>query len=405
VNRPRRMAAVAAVAAAAVLVAMPPGMSGADSHGDPEREVARAIEELEHATGREQRALDRYVEATEELPKAEARSQEIRQHVERALAAVEEATGEEEAAARRLTRATARHERLQADVEQAQDRIDAIAVAAYKGRGIYAFNSVVASGSPSDLVNRLSFLEQIGAQERQALADLAAAKERAGQALEQARDAQLAAESARQGAEEALADARAAQARAEEAAAEVEDLIATRAEALDEAKQERERAEAEKARVEAELREWEEANWDTAPELQPGATLVMPVAGVKTSDYGWRHHPVYDEPRLHTGVDFAAPGGTAIWSAADGVVMQAGWNGGYGYFTCVSHGTYDGQGMSTCYAHQSEILVSVDQPVEAGELIGRVGTTGTSTGDHLHFEVRLDGSPVDPLPWLPDCLC
>jgi murein DD-endopeptidase MepM/ murein hydrolase activator NlpD len=405
VNRPPSLTAVAAVAAAAVLVAMPPGVSGADSHEDPARDHARAVEELEHATEREQRALDRYVEATEQLPEAEAGLAAARERMEEALAAVDEATGEEQEAARRLTRANAHYDRLQADVEEAQARIDAIAAAAYKGRGIYAFNSIVASGSPSDLVNRLSFLEQIGAQERQALADLAAAKDRAGDALAEADAAQQAAESARRGAEEALADARATQARAEDAAAEVEDLISTRAEALEEAKRERERAEAEKARVEEELRKWEEANRADAPELQPGATLVMPVAGVKTSDYGWRHHPVYDEPRLHTGVDFAAPGGTAIWSAADGVVMRAGWNGGYGYFTCVSHGTHDGQGMSTCYAHQSQILVSVDQRVEAGELIGRVGTTGTSTGDHLHFEVRLDGSPVDPLPWLPECLC
>jgi murein DD-endopeptidase MepM/ murein hydrolase activator NlpD len=131
----------------------------------------------------------------------------------------------------------------------------------------------------------------------------------------------------------------------------------------------------------------------------------MPVDGVKTSDYGIRIDPVTGAERLHAGVDFAAPGGTPIWAAAAGTVIQAGWADGYGNFTCVSHGTYEGQGMSTCYAHQSEIQVGAGEAVDAGETIGLVGTTGNSTGNHLHFEVRLDGSPVDPLPWLPDCLC
>lgn len=85
--------------------------------------------------------------------------------------------------------------------------------------------------------------------------------------------------------------------------------------------------------------------------------------------------------------------------------MRAGWNGGYGNYTCVYHGTYQGKGFATCYAHQSAILVKAGQQVRQGDVIGRVGTTGASTGNHLHFEVRLDGTPVNPVPWLPACLC
>ena len=86
-------------------------------------------------------------------------------------------------------------------------------------------------------------------------------------------------------------------------------------------------------------------------------------------------------------------------------MFRAGWNGGYGNYTCIYHGTYQGKGFATCYAHQSAILVRAGQQVRQGQVIGRVGTTGASTGNHLHFEVRLDGDPVDPLPWLPSCLC
>jgi murein DD-endopeptidase MepM/ murein hydrolase activator NlpD len=405
VDRSRGVVSALAVMAVVTLVALPPGVSGADSHEDPERAVERATEELEHATEREREAAARYLEATEALPAAEERLAEARERVSRARTAWEEAAAEEETASAQVAAATRRHEQLRADVEDAQQRVDAIAVAAYKGGGMYAFSSVLASGSPGEVINRLGVLGQVSANEREALDELADAEQRAEAALQEASRAEEHATGAREQAQAALAAARAAEDEAKQAADEVEALIATRAEALEVARQEREKAEEEKARVEEELRAWEEANRDRTADLASGGTLLMPVDGVKTSDYGWRHHPVYDEPRLHTGVDFAAPAGTPIWAAADGVVMQAGWNGGYGYFTCLSHGSYEGQGLSTCYAHQSEIWVSVDQTVAAGDVIGLVGSTGTSTGDHLHFEVRLDGTPVDPLPFLPECLC
>jgi murein DD-endopeptidase MepM/ murein hydrolase activator NlpD len=396
---------VAAVMVVAALMAVPAGVSVADSHTERDQDVARAAEALEHATEREREAAARYTEATEALPAAEARLREARHQVEQARQAQQAAEDEERAAVAELASATRRHERLRADVESAQARIDSIAAAAYKGSGMYALNSIIASGSPADLIGRLGLLDQIAGQEREALAELDAARARAGGALADAVRARERGEAAREAAQQALATAHTAGAEARRSADEIEALVAARAEALAVAREERERAEAEKARVEAELRAWEEANRDGSPELSPEMTLLMPVAGVKTSDFGMRHHPIYDEPRLHTGVDFAAPGGTPIWAAADGLVIRAGWNGGYGNLTCLSHGTVDGQGLSTCYAHQSEILVGADQRVGAGDVIGRVGTTGTSTGDHLHFEVRLAGTPVDPLPWLPDCLC
>jgi murein DD-endopeptidase MepM/ murein hydrolase activator NlpD len=131
----------------------------------------------------------------------------------------------------------------------------------------------------------------------------------------------------------------------------------------------------------------------------------MPVNGWKSSDFGMRLDPVYGVYRLHAGVDLAAPGGAAIRATAAGDVLRAGWNGGYGNYTCVYHGRFQGRGFATCYAHQSAVLVRPGQHVRRGQVIGRVGTTGASTGNHLHFEVRLNGDPVNPVPWLPACLC
>ncbi|GAA4562844.1 hypothetical protein GCM10023176_05480 [Micromonospora coerulea] len=131
-----------------------------------------------------------------------------------------------------------------------------------------------------------------------------------------------------------------------------------------------------------------------------GSRLSTPLRGRLTSRFGTRFDPYFRVWQRHPGVDLAAPVGTPIVAAAGGRVARAGWFGGYGYYTCLDHGRADGQRLSTCYGHQSRLLVSPGQRVRAGQVIGLVGSTGASTGPHLHFEVRLGGRAVDPLPWL-----
>ncbi|MEJ7583306.1 MAG: M23 family metallopeptidase [Acidimicrobiales bacterium] len=105
-----------------------------------------------------------------------------------------------------------------------------------------------------------------------------------------------------------------------------------------------------------------------------------------------RFHPILHYTRLHAGVDLSAGSGTPIRAAADGVVVVAGDRGGYGTCTVIDHGS----GLATVYAHQSSVAVQAGQLVKLGDVIGRVGTTGLSTGPHLHFETRLRGVPVSP---------
>ncbi len=129
--------------------------------------------------------------------------------------------------------------------------------------------------------------------------------------------------------------------------------------------------------------------------VAPGV-LLRPVPGAVESGFGYRIHPIYGTQLLHTGWDMHGSCGSPIVAAGAGRVIFAGWKGGYGLATMIDHGG----GLATLYAHQSSLGVSYGQMVGTGEQIGLVGTTGVSTGCHLHWEVRLSGTPVDPAPYL-----
>ncbi len=127
----------------------------------------------------------------------------------------------------------------------------------------------------------------------------------------------------------------------------------------------------------------------------PGS-FSWPVTGTITSPFGWRSNPFGGSPEFHQGLDIAAPSGTTVTAAAGGTVIMAQWYGGYGNYILIDHGG----GYSTGYGHLSAIYVSNGQSVSRGQAIGAVGSTGQSTGPHLHFEVRINGKPVDPAPRL-----
>ncbi len=129
---------------------------------------------------------------------------------------------------------------------------------------------------------------------------------------------------------------------------------------------------------------------------RPGkGDFVWPTSGSPGSGYGYRTHPISGQRRLHAGIDIGAPTGQKIVSVTAGKVVSAGWRGGYGMAVVIDHGG----GVATLYAHQSRVAVQAGEIVAKGQTIGYVGSTGYSTGPHLHFEVRVDGSPVDPMDW------
>ena len=154
------------------------------------------------------------------------------------------------------------------------------------------------------------------------------------------------------------------------------------------------------------------ANWSALDSVNPqapgaGTTIIdrpivsvpsrMPLDGARmTSGYGMRNHPVLRQRRRHNGIDLAAPTGTPIYATADGIIERADWFSSYGLYISIDHGG----DLQTRYAHMSRLAVAAGDRVEAGEVIGYVGSTGRSTGPHLHYEVRVDGVAVNPIPYM-----
>lgn len=149
------------------------------------------------------------------------------------------------------------------------------------------------------------------------------------------------------------------------------------------------------------------SRWDSwsAPPSAPstairadfGGRFAFPVASYKrlSSPFGYRRHPIRGRVRMHTGIDLASWTGTKIFAADSGTVIHSGWLGGYGYCVMIDHHN----GYVTVYGHCSKLVVDVGDNVRRGDYIAQVGSTGASTGPHLHFEIRRNGTPIDPAPF------
>lgn len=133
----------------------------------------------------------------------------------------------------------------------------------------------------------------------------------------------------------------------------------------------------------------------------PTVSVAIPsraplAAATTTSNYGMRNHPVMGGMRAHKGIDLAAPVGTPIYATADGMIARAEWYSSYGLFVQIEHGAQ----LETRYAHMSRLAVAAGEQVRKGDVIGYVGSTGRSTGPHLHYEVRVAGAAVNPIPYM-----
>lgn len=415
----RRAQVVAVVAAVLAIVAV---LGTAPALGDKkptpsdkqavDRQLAQAAAVLEGVNGKAQQAAAALARANAMLPGARANVAQTQGQV--AAAQVVSAAAQRNAAQAKAVLAAAAQQVAAADkvVTNARDTVGTFAANAYMGIGMANLGAILEAESPSQLATNMAYLDQVSAKQRAAMD----AATRARQSATEVRNAyalrKQAADAAASQAAAAVSAAQSAAAAATAAQTQVQTLIgqqATAAQAVN----------AQRANVQAQVNKLQAESDRIAAQLHQvpsspigrgvsgGGSLLSfgyflkPTNGWKSSDFGSRWDPYYHVWQLHAGTDIAAPRGTPIYAAAGGRVVRAGWNGGYGNYTCVYHGrARDGRGVSTCYGHQSSILVDAGDYVRRGQVIGRVGTTGASTGNHLHFEVRLDGRPVNPLRYL-----
>ena len=160
-----------------------------------------------------------------------------------------------------------------------------------------------------------------------------------------------------------------------------------------------ERAERELARQSASIQSMISRNKGSDVKIS-SAGFMRPISGGITSPFGWRTHPIFKSRTFHSGIDIAGPNRGAIKASNSGKVIYSGWYGGYGKVVIVDHGTVNGNPTTTLYAHMSATKVGQGQFVNKGDVLGYEGTTGYSTGPHVHFEVRINGKPNNPLNYI-----
>ena len=352
--------------------------------------------------------------ASKELQQAAADLERSRSQMPAARAALESTMGKLGTARDRLDLIRQRLRQLQAEqekvlleIEMAQKRIDAseILIARivryqYQTGGYGELQVVLDAESPSDFMQRLAATQSVTDSQTAVIGQLNADK-----AILAAREQQMAVteeaiESAEGEAEAEVTKLNELASEAREAKAKIRELIAVREGALATA----ERLETEERERLQDLKSAQEAlNAQIAAQTSsggglPNGELESPIPGASyNGGVGWRVHPVYGYRSCHTGIDISASSGTQIHAARGGVVVwtKSDLSGPYGNNTLVDHG----DGLSTFYAHQSSFAVSPGDRVKTGEVIGYVGSTGYSSGPHLHFEVHINGVPHDPMGW------
>ncbi len=411
-----------AVTVLCLLAALLPAGTGASAQPDPERELDRVQDELDEARQGLAELEDREALSLADLQSSDVRRAEIeaelvRSEDELARAEDELARAEAQLAAttKQLTETRQRLARTRVRLAKHREEFKARARASYMYGGVTdAPAHLLQVRDVAELGQAIGYMRTVLDGDRQVvelIEELQREVDRDADALDglQQRQTKQHSDAGRQR-DEVAGLVEAQRALKAEADAEVERhrLILAQLESDQQAHQTLIASlDAESAQLESELQAREAARQAAerapaapaaaAPPPAGGGRFGMPCNGRIGSGFGPRMHPIFGTRRMHTGLDMCGgTSGAPIYAAEDGVVVSAGGRGGYGNATVIDHGG----GIATLYAHQSRIGVSSGQRVGRGETIGAIGSTGYSTGPHLHFEVRINGSPVDPVGYL-----
>ncbi|NLJ34447.1 MAG: peptidoglycan DD-metalloendopeptidase family protein [Firmicutes bacterium] len=366
-----------------VLVVLLTGTVFADELGQKYDEFQRIRDQIRQTEGRlstvrrqERSVLDELSILEERLE----RNQEELSRLEREIAVTE-------GNIRETTKALAEAE---AELERQIEILGCRLRALYENGTVTYMEVLLSAADFSDFLNRADLMQEIISQDVELLESIQRKREEIAQKkieLEEQREQLL-----------TLQDKTLAK------QAQVEADAAQRERLLEKIQSEKELYEAALDELERTSRQLEELIWRLQQES--GGEALVGKGGMQwptgpsrriTSEFGMRSHPVFGGNRMHSGLDIAAPHGQPIFAAAAGKVLVSGVQGGYGNTVVLDHGG----GISTLYGHASALLVQPGQVVARGQTIARIGSTGVSTGPHVHFEVRVNGTPVNPRDWLP----
>lgn len=355
-----------------------------------------AAESLEDLTKRSKDIQNRQDKATEDL----SNFRDVEKEIEDAITELEEQIADAEAqvtlkeAARaavevKVKEAQTRVDAKQADVAQCQKVMRSRANAQYKDGNVGALELLLQAKDFSDLLARAEYLKRLEEKDRKELNNLKTSKEQL-----ESEKANLAAQMEAQ--ETLKNEALQAKAVLDEKTEEHKGALAENKKRQDELAREIDALEKEAEEVGEKIKEIQDQSQKEGSSAGNGSINTWPVPSSKTISSSYR---TAKRPN-HTGVDVSAPQGVAIVAAGDGDVIISGWGGGYGNYVVIDHGS----GMSTLYAHMVAPGIAKGTKVKAGQNIGKVGSTGNSTGPHLHFEVRKNGKDINPktvFSWLP----
>jgi murein DD-endopeptidase MepM/ murein hydrolase activator NlpD len=396
----RRIRLLVALLSAVLVLGVPSalGQTVYDKRADVNRKISGLREDIEAAKAKEG-------VLTSDIQAAGQRIEALSGDIGSLTSLIAELESELAVLRAKLDRLQARFERQTEDLERlkqqyrlAQQQLEERLVELYQSDETDSFGVLLQIQSLGDLLDQLEYFDSIGRQDRAISLELKRLREAMKVAREKTREtkAQVAKETdavAAKTAEQIAAkqELEAQQAAIAAARSQQQGMLANVTEHREEAQEDLEDLEAASAALAAQIRASQSSGGGggaSSGSGQSSSGFIWPVSGVVTSGFGWRWG------RMHEGIDISAPCGTPTRAVAAGTVIFSGWMGGYGNLVVVDHGN----GLSTAYAHLSAIYASGG--VGQGQTIGAVGTTGSSTGCHLHFEVRVNGGAVDPMGYL-----
>jgi murein DD-endopeptidase MepM/ murein hydrolase activator NlpD len=387
----RLLRCVVALALLAGASALAP-VSGAQE--DPDPKSRQQLEEaIGHASAEEAAALAEVADVQARRAELEAVARQLEAQIDAATQRYDVAQREVDRIGAQVAEVQAEIDRLQAEIDASQAQFEQSAATLYRNGGgaSDAISVLTFADDPAKGMSARRYMRQVAQDAQDEIDDYDALQDDVDAAKEELEAQQDLAEQARAVAEAERAEVQRLRAEHEPARAAAEAEEANEEQVLEGVRARRAEFESQLAQLEAEQQAL--ARGVSRGSGTGNGRFKWPCSGAVVSGFGNRVHPISGTSRMHSGVDIDCANGAPISAAGDGVVVEAGSRGGYGNAVVIDHG----DGLATLYAHQSQIAASTGQQVSTGEVIGYVGSTGYSTGPHLHWEVWVNGSPVDPL--------